>query len=259
MFLKDTHPDNVGCKCCGASARLYGACDLNKNCMELQGKFLPPSGIPVSYYRCPACGFIFSTDFDDATPEELKENIYNDGYPEVDPDYASVRPSGNTELISDVFSKYKNEISILDYGGGNGALQNGLKNIGFSDVTTFDPFHEEYAERPNGAFHLVVSFEVIEHVPTPYETFEDLMSFLDKSEGMIMFSTLVQPPDIDNVKTGWWYISPRNGHISIHTFQSLNIVLSRLGYRFASANPNLHFAYRDIPAFARHLFGGQFI
>lgn len=256
MFPRAQRPEHLACKCCGATARLYGECDLNKSCLELQGKFLPPSGIPVSYYRCPECGFVFCIDFDDATPEEFKEYIYNDGYAEVDPDYLSVRPNGNANLISDAFSGHKNEIAILDYGGGNGALQKSLASIGFRHVTTFDPFHEKYAARPDAGFRLVTSFEVVEHVPHPYEAFEDMISFLDQREGMIMFSTLVQPDDIDKVKTGWWYIAPRNGHLSIHTFNSLNVVLTKLGYRFASANPNLHFAFRDIPRFAKHLFGG---
>ena len=39
-----------------------------------------------------------------------------------------------------------------------------------------------------------------------------------------------------------------------NTKKSLETVLSRFGFHFSSANENLHFAFKKIPAFAKHLF-----
>ena len=35
------------------------------------------------------------------------------------------------------------------------------------------------------------------------------------SKGMVLFSTLVQPADIETQKLRCWYAAPRNGHISL--------------------------------------------
>jgi 2-polyprenyl-6-hydroxyphenyl methylase/3-demethylubiquinone-9 3-methyltransferase len=253
MFPKQFQTGSACCKCCGKEATLYGVCDLSKNCEERRGTFLPLSGIPVYYYRCADCGFVFSTQFDDASQEEFKQHIYNEEYIRVDPDYESLRPTANANLIQNTFSQYKENINILDYGGGNGVLENNLRDAGFARVETYDPLSEQFSVRPERKFNLIVSFEVIEHVPQPSATFEDIFSFLSEDEGLLVFSTLVLPIDMDKVNVGWWYISPRNGHISIHSKKSLEMLLRKFGYHLASANQNLHFAFRGIPEFASHL------
>ena len=52
----------------------------------------------------------------------------------------------------------------------------------------------------------------MEHVPDPLGTVADMAGFL-KAEGVIVFSTLLQPKNFDQIKLEWWYASPRNGHI----------------------------------------------
>ena len=52
---------------------------------------------------------------------------------------------------------------------------------------------------------------------------------------------------------GWWYIGPRNGHISIFSKRSLALVWSKLGYRLGSFNDDLHVAFRRVPDFAKHI------
>jgi 2-polyprenyl-6-hydroxyphenyl methylase/3-demethylubiquinone-9 3-methyltransferase len=242
------------CKCCKNTAYLYGICDFNKSCVEAGGKYLPHCGIDIYYYKCSNCGFIFTDYFDRYTIEEFKKHIYNEEYAEVDPDYDIIRPQGNAKVISSIFSQFKNEIRIMDYGGGNGVFASNLTQMGLKEVVTYDPFYKEFSEKPVGLYNLITSFEVIEHVPNPYETFERMVSMLDVENGLILFSTLLQPSNIDEVKTNWWYISPRNGHISIHTSRSISLLLNKLGLNFESANAVTHFAFKEIPFFARHLF-----
>jgi hypothetical protein len=52
---------------------------------------------------------------------------------------------------------------------------------------------------------------------------------------------------------GWWYVAPRNGHISIFSRKALAIAFGRYGYKTVSLSDNLHFAFRTLPFFADHL------
>src|SRR5260370_4121273 len=94
----------TACKCCGAMAPLYGVVDFHKNCEVYRRKVLDVSGVPIYYYRCPACQFIFTTAFDHFTKEDFLRYIYNEEYLLVDPDYQEVRPRGNSVALSSLFS-----------------------------------------------------------------------------------------------------------------------------------------------------------
>jgi hypothetical protein len=253
MFPESVQSRKSVCKCCGRKAGLYDVCDFSKNCEEKNGKFLPLSGIPIYYYKCSSCGFVFTSQFDKCTEDEFRKYIYNDDYLAIDPDYLYQRPKNNADAVAKVFVRQKNDLRILDYGGGNGLFEKNLKNNGFSQVESYDPFCRKYSNRPKGRFNLVLAFEVVEHLPNPCYMFKDMLSLLDTDNGLIMFSTLVQPSDIDKLKTIWWYISPRNGHISIYSNNSLEVVFSRLGLTYASAGRNLHLAFHNKPDFAQHI------
>lgn len=241
------------CKCCGQTARLFDVCDFNKSCEEVRGTFLPYSGIPVYYYKCSQCGFIFTRIFDDFRGEDFVKHIYNEAYVTVDPDFERVRPQKMAELVNDLFSGAKRDLAVLDYGGGDGYFAERLSAAGFKSVVNYEPFFGKPVADIGGDYNLITCFEVVEHATDPHKIFSDMASVLDQDNGMILFSTALTPPEIDVLKTAWWYIGPRNGHISIHTERSLGAVLSRLGLRMFSANKNYHFAFKRVPAFASHL------
>jgi 2-polyprenyl-6-hydroxyphenyl methylase/3-demethylubiquinone-9 3-methyltransferase len=239
------------CKCCDGVALLYDVADFNKNCeVPRNPDVLPVAGVPVYYYRCKNCAFIFTPFFDAFTPEDFSNYIYNDQYILVDPDYKELRPQGNAGFIADLFGDFKN-ISVLDYGGGNGTLEKLLKQKGFSDVTTYDPFSADYTTKPQKQFDLIVSFEVFEHTTKPKNTLKEVVGLL-KPNGILMFSTLMQPANINTIKTNWWYIGPRNGHVSIYSEQSLQHLAEQVGYQFGHFNEGLHLLCREIPVFAQH-------
>ncbi len=252
MAPQPTPARETTCKCCGARAQWFGSCDFSKNCHEHLGTVLPPSGISVHYYRCVECHFLFTTYFDNATYDDLKRIIYNDGYVCVDPDCLENRPTNNAGFVAECFSDHRTDVSILDYGGGNGVLAERLRALGFADVETYDPFYEEFAARPQRTFNIVLSFEVVEHVTKPVETMQDMARYLDADCGLLMFTTMLSPADPDAYGMDWWYIAPRNGHCSIHSSKSLNMVLRQCGLTLTTATTNiaLHCAYREIPHFA---------
>ena len=237
------------CKICGASAPLFGVVDFNKICDKENPLRLPLSGIPIYYRRCVACGFIFSDMFDSWSHQDFTDNIYNAEYIKFDPDYANFRPRTNAETIIRMFRNTRAEISCLDYGGGNGQLAAHLRDAGFRKAETFDQFNPEYQSFPPGQFNLVTCFEVFEHVTEPKHLVESLVGIVEKG-GLILFTTLLQPANIEQSGVAWWYIGPRNGHLSIFSTKSLVLLFERLGFRFGSINDVLHVAFRDLPSFA---------
>jgi len=236
------------CKCCGSPSRLFGVVDFNKNCINAP---LPLSGIPIYYYRCHDCGFIFTTFFDIFTEAELKGLIYNERYIDVDPDFKEARPRQNTRIISKMLGGNK-DITILDYGGGTGLLADMLNNLGFQNVETYDPLFPETSTKPTVKYDCIVCFEVVEHTTDPKATFDDLFSLL-KEDGIVLFSTLTQPGNMEELGINWWYIGPRNGHISIYTGKSLETVIQDAGFNFMSFDESWHLIFRNIPGFANHL------
>jgi len=248
-------PRQSACKCCGASASLFGVADFHKNCAGLQDGPFALSGIPIYYYRCPACGFLYTTAFDEFTPRDFADYVYNDEYALVDPDFAHARPCNNAQTIAQAFGGSK-DLRILDYGGGNGMLAEFLRAQGFSDVQTYDPFVAAHARRPLGVYDCIVSFEVMEHSPSPRQTMEDIHS-LRADEGIVLFSTLVQPPDIAQQGAAWWYVGPRNGHVSLHSHQSLRTLAAEWGLQIGSFGDNLHLLFGALPAWAGHLVAGE--
>jgi len=238
------------CKICGGSSPLYGVVDFQKSCPELQGQSLALSGTPVYYRRCGDCGFLFTTAFDDWSSEAFLKYIYNNEYVLVDPDYVEGRPINNAKVVAQTFHASRESLSILDYGGGNGLLTRTLAVQGFR-ASTYDPL-TEFTARPQGRFDLITCFEVMEHVPSPAQIVADIASLLN-DEGALLFTTLTQPAVFDQLGLRWWYVAPRNGHISLYSRRALTILFEKNGMSLMSLTDLVHFAFRKLPAFAAHL------
>jgi hypothetical protein len=242
------------CKVCGASADLFGEQDFSRCCEEVRGLTLPPSGVAIAYRRCGACGLLFTDAFDDWSDEDFAAHIYNETYGTVDPDFEVSRPISNAAAVAGVFQAVKETLGILDYGGGNGRFADEMRGAGYPLATTYDRFHPAHSVRPEGRFRLVTCFETIEHMPDPVAGAADIASLL-AADGLLIISTLLQPDDIEQQGANWWYIGPRNGHVTLFTQPALAVLFGRFGFRvLRSANANLHLLCREVPDFARHLF-----
>jgi hypothetical protein len=253
LWLRAPDPGPSPCKVCGGVSRLFGVTDFNRSCEEARGRFLPLAGLAVYYRRCEACGLLYTDAFDDWPAEDFETHIYNDAYAQVDPDFETSRPDNGARLIANTFQAQAANLRVLDYGGGAGRFAEQLRSAGFPAVEVYDPFHPDHRTRPEGRFDLVTCFETLEHMPDPVAGAADIASFLAE-EAMVIFSTLVQPSDFTAQGMAWWYIGPRNGHVTLHTAASLAALWTPLGLQARSFNDNLHAAFRAIPPFARHLF-----
>jgi SAM-dependent methyltransferase len=250
--IRPASTSSRACKICGGSTALYGVVDFNKSCEEHRGLRLPLSGIPIYYRRCAACGFLFTDAFDDWGTAEFKAHIYNDGYEEVDPDYKTLRPSANANMVANSWGEMKSQLRLLDFGGGNDTLCAALRAKGFATAVTYDPMVPEHARRPEGKFDLVTCFETLEHLPDPLAGIASILEFA-ADPGLILYSTLTIPPDIDRSGVGWWYVGPRNGHISIFSKQALATAWERYGYKTVSFNSGAHCAFHKLPPYLSFL------
>jgi 2-polyprenyl-6-hydroxyphenyl methylase/3-demethylubiquinone-9 3-methyltransferase len=245
-------PTEFRCKICGSPAPLAGVVDFNKNCEQRRDKVLPLYGVPVYYHRCIRCKLLFTVAFDAFTPADFKRWIYNDQYIKVDPEYIDIRPRVNAKALSQLLGGHQS-LRILDYGGGSGKLAALLREAGFSDVHSYDPFADEHSRRPDGRFDFICAFEVLEHTPTPRETLSDIVSLL-RDPGLLMFTTLLQGRELEMTGINWWYIAPRNGHVTLYSRESLEHLAHELRYRFASQDEGMHILVRSIPPFAAGWF-----
>lgn len=241
----------VPCKACGGAAALHGVVDFNKCCEEARGFRLSLAGIPVYYRRCTACGFLFTDAFDDWDIESFKQHIYNDDYRLVDPDYAEFRPRANAESVAILLAAVKAETRVLDFGAGNDAFCTVLRANGFAIAVPYDPMVSQYAQRPAGKFDVVTCFETFEHLPDPAASVAMIVECA-ADPGLILYSTLAQPANLSE-GVSWWYVAPRNGHISIFSKQALAAIWGRYGYKTVALGDHLHIAFRTLPSYLAHL------
>lgn len=243
---------SLPCKVCGETAVLFDVCDFANFCFRPATGPAELAGVAVWYYRCAACGFLFTPLADGWSADDFIARIYTNDYARFDPEIAEDRPRANAALIARLFDAHRGSLRILDFGGASGALRDFLRADGFADVASYDPFAGDGGSLPPGPFDLVTCFEVLEHASEP-QAMAAALARLAAGDGLILFSTLIQPPDIDIQRLRWWYAAPRNGHISLHTSKSLKALWASAGLSFASFGNSLHLAYRRLPPFAAGL------
>lgn len=148
-----------------------------------------------------------------------------------------MRPTGFADALARLFGPARRGIEALDYGGGEGLLATLARDRGFAVYDSFDPFFGGRAA-PDRRYDLVTAFEVMEHSRDPLATLREALSYV-RPDGVLLFSTVLQPPDVD---ADWWYIAPRNGHVSLHSDQSLQNLAQRSGARLISLSETAHMA-----------------
>ena len=235
------------CKCCGGATEPFGCADFSRTCEDRPTPVFAPTGEAVPYHRCVTCGFLFTRHFDKLTAEQMAEKIYNAQYLKADPGFTETRPRYFAGMLQDVLAPANGTVGALDFGGGDGRLAALMREAGFRDFASYDPFFGPTAvpaaspvATPAGTYDLITAFEVVEHARDPIGTFREMLGLL-RPDGAFLFSTMLQPRGVD---TSWWYMAPRNGHVSLHCRGSLLAIARLLCMRFLSIGDGLHLFYR---------------
>ncbi len=235
-------PPSSNCKVCDGPSPLFDVVDFSKSCSDPSGAPFAPSGRDVAYHRCGRCGFIFTHFFDAFTPEDFRREVYNDGYVLVDPLYPALRPEANARLLRRVLAEacaFPVAPRLLDYGAGSGALAAALGDAALTHG--YDPFSMAAHDPPAGAFDVVFSSEVLEHVTAPSRALAAMRGHL-QGGGFMLLSTTVPPADIEAQRGGWWYLGPRNGHACAFTHDALARLCADLALQYTALNDEWHLA-----------------
>lgn len=222
------------CKCCGGRSANFGKADAARTCLDEKSRVFPPSARLITYWFCTSCGFVFTPDFDELSDAQMAEEIYNADYVKADPDFLEARPRYMAGKVDRLLGEKLRRIPVLDYGGGAGRLAQIMDARGFH-FDNYDPFYGT-APLATGTYDLVTAFEVVEHSRTPLDTFREAVSAL-RPGGTLLFSTMLRPR---RAGMEWWYVAPRNGHVSLHSHRSLLACSAAIGMDYASLSSGLH-------------------
>jgi len=209
----------------------------------------PKVGVNVDYYRCPACALLFSPSFDKFSQDEWKTYVYNPEYASIDPEYTGERGRNLATTFAATFP-HATSLHLIDYGCGLGTMGERLRELQWQNVTNYDPFVPRFSERPTSRADLVAAVEVLEHSHNPVLTFDEIAS-LRADSGIIIATTLLAPLEADASILDWWYVAPRNGHVTIHSPKSLAILAARARLNTASVTAgNVHYFWQQRPDWA---------
>ncbi len=205
-----------------------------------------PYGVAIRYHRCGTCRFTFTNAFDAWSAADFKAHVYNDDYPLTDPPFLEERPLRNAQLVAGLWHRDKGRTTVLDYGGGNGRFAALLAQQGLA-CDSVDLFYAQ-GQPSQPAYDIVTCFEVIEHVSHSHqiEWFAGLRRQVAATGTLLLSTELLGPADpVDH-----YYIAPRNGHVSIHSADSLRRLARRFDLDVFSINREMHLLRPAHPAAA---------
>jgi len=224
----------IPCKICQGEASPFDVVDFSKSCHAAPYP-LGLSAIPVMYWQCDRCQFLFTNFFDNFTAEQWQRYVYNDEYAKVDPDYAVDRPHSNARTLRTLLAGQKGSSICLDYGGGNGLTAELMRKDGWA-FDCHDPFGQtDISPDRIGRYNFCSAIEVFEHSPDPVGSLRAIVEKCSPGQLMILiFTELTDGVVSKQTRLSWWYAAPRNGHVSLYSRKSLRILGTKFGLEFAT-------------------------
>lgn len=209
------------CKICGADTRI-----------------IKDNQFHIDYYKCLDCDFIFMDDekrvsFDDEREvyDRHENSIECDGY-----------VSMFMNFLDNAVTPYKKEGLALDFGSGPEPVLMQLINRDYNfEMENYDLHYQPKKVFLGKKYDLVVSTEVVEHLPDPIKVFKMVYDILDK-DGIFAFMTVLHEND-DEKFTKWWYRRDTT-HISFYSKQTLETIARNIGFSFIYSDDNRMFTFK---------------
>jgi 2-polyprenyl-3-methyl-5-hydroxy-6-metoxy-1,4-benzoquinol methylase len=224
----------MNCQICGGRPRIVFLKDRNVSCGDyFEGRRIYEANLgEIALLECAECGFGYFGEMHGWPEERFRNEIYNEAYHLCDAPFQEERPKKLAAWLACNLCPR----DLVDFGGGQGRLAELLVERGFR-AYSYDPYYSE-KRLPVDTADVVTAFEVIEHVPDQWNLFRSLRT-LCRPDGIILFSTLIKSKHLTN---DWWYASPRNGHVSFHTTDSLKRMMAECGLASISLSHEIHVA-----------------
>jgi len=215
------------CKICGSVAREAFRLPASKQ----TGHPIPDLPDDCPYYECTECKFCFSTLLDAADHTAIYDETY---WSTQDPDwYGRVSETLRLVLLANQLAQRPPDgLEVLDFGCGMGTFVETCRRNLQIDAWGTDIIRPKFGTdyflpKVDRRFDIIVACEVVEHIPTPAETFREIRQML-KPGGVFAFQTAEYDPANGRE---WWYIGPDNGHISLYSRGALDCLFDSLGGR----------------------------
>jgi len=217
----------VRCKICGETSVEAFAIPRSK----LTGQPIPEAPDDCVYYECTHCRFCFTDILDTVDHARVYDESY---WKEQDPDWhGRVTETLRLVLLANALRQAAPwSMEILDFGCGMGTfLQTAREKLNMQvwghDINEPRFGREFYLkELPEGRFDIIVSCEVLEHLPFPVELLRPVLKSL-KPGGVFAYQTAYYDPAV--CKRDWWYIGPANGHVSLYSVGAFDVLFRKLG------------------------------
>jgi SAM-dependent methyltransferase len=177
------------------------------------------------------CTFCFTDVLDTADHTGLYDEFY---WNNQDPDWhGRVAETLRLVLIANTLRGADPwTMKVLDFGCGMGTFLHTAReklNMQVWGNDIIEPrFGKEFflKELPARTFDIIVSCEVLEHLPFPLVTLQGVIRSL-KPGGVFAYQTAYYDPK--TAGRDWWYVGPGNGHVSLYSAASFDVLFQRLG------------------------------
>jgi SAM-dependent methyltransferase len=215
------------CKICGSETKLSFSLPSSK----LTGHDIPNEPDDCPYFECTVCHFLFAQIHDNVDNTKIYDEHYWDNQ---DPDWGG-RVQQTLRLVlmgNKLLGLNPWELRVLDFGCGMGTFVEASRKELQMQTWGTDIIRPKFGldwylpNPPEGDFDIIVSCEVLEHLPDPYEILSKAKKYL-KPGGVLAFQTAqYDPAACDRT---WWYLGPANGHISLYSKDAFDVLAERLG------------------------------
>jgi len=193
----------------------------------------------VSYLECQKCHSLQTE-----RPYWLDE-AYSDLNFAIDTGMAS-RTIWTSKLVLalSLLEKFTTEDLCIDFGGGTGLFTRLLRDAGLNaywddkyckNIFSLG-FEKEISTQQT--IKLITSFEVLEHLPSPWQTLKSI--FLSKPDYFFCSTTLYSGQDLD-----WWYLLNNGQHVQFYSADGLQFLAQKFGYHLQSRQGTLHLFSRE--------------